>query len=97
MGDYKLSNKCESDIVNIYEYGIEKYGLKSAQEYIIGLQKLFQTLADHVNIGRDASEFFPSLKRFSHKSHTIFYLESASGAFIVRTLGQSMDYSSHLL
>ncbi len=95
MGVYKLSNESKVDIADIYEYGIEKFGLNRAQDYLIGLHDLFQTLADS-NIGRDASEFFPSLKRFVYRSHVVFYLQTESGVFIVRTLSQSMDYERHL-
>lgn len=97
MGVYKLSKECEVDISDIYEYGIEKFGLNQAQDYLLGLHDVFQLLADNVNMGRDASEFFPSLNRFVYKSHMIFYLHSESGIFIVRTLNQSMDYKRHFL
>lgn len=96
MAVYKLSNESENDISEIYEYGIEKFGLGQAQEYLIGLHQLFQTLAENTNIGRDASEFYPSLKRFAYRSHMIFYLQADSAVFIVRTLNQSMDYERHL-
>ncbi|RLD24187.1 MAG: type II toxin-antitoxin system RelE/ParE family toxin [Bacteroidetes bacterium] len=96
MGAYKLSNTCKIDIEEIYEYGIENFGLTQAQDYILGLHELFQTLGENVNSGRDASEFFPSLRRFTYKSHMIFYLQTKSGIFIVRTLNQSMDYKQHL-
>lgn len=96
MGAYKLSKECEIDISEIYEYGIEKFGLKQAQEYLMGLHDLFQTLAEKSGMGRDASEFYPSLKQFVYKSHRVFYLQSESGIFIVRTLSQSMDFERHL-
>ncbi|WP_436516367.1 type II toxin-antitoxin system RelE/ParE family toxin [Ekhidna sp. To15] len=96
MDAYKLSKECEIDISEIYEYGIEKFGLNQAQEYLIGLHDLFQTLTENSGIGRDASEFYSSLKRFVYKSHMIFYLQSETGIFIVRTLSQSMDYERHL-
>ena len=96
MDVYKLSEECKLDIANIYEFGIEKFGLNQAQQYILGLNDLFQTLADNVDIGRDASEFAPRLKRFSYKSHMVFYLVILSGVLIVRTLSQSMDYERHL-
>ena len=96
MGVYKLSVECKSDLAHIYEYGIDNYGLNQAQDYLLGLHDLFQTLAENVNLGRDASEFFPSLKRFMHKSHMIFYLHSNSGVLIVRTLKQRMYYEQNL-
>lgn len=96
MGAYKLSEEARNDIANIYEYGIEKFGLTEAQSYLSGLHNILETISDHANIGRDASEFFPSLKQFVYKSHMIFYLSGNSVVFVARVLSQSMDYNRHL-
>ncbi len=96
MGVYRLSNESENDIAGIYEYGIEKFGILQAQEYLIGLHNLFQTLTENPYLGRDASEFSPSLIRFNYKSHMVFYLKSDSDISIVRVLHQSMDYPQYL-
>ena len=73
MGAYKLSKEREIDTSEMYEYGIEKFGLNQAKAYLIGLHDLFQTLTEDSEIGRDASEFYTSLKRFVYKSHMVFY------------------------
>ena len=96
MGVYKVSGKAESDLTNMYEYGIERFGLKQAQAYLFGIHDIFQVLSDNINLGRDASDFVLSLKRFSYKSHTIFYLDSDIDILIVRVLNQSMDYEKNL-
>jgi toxin ParE1/3/4 len=96
MGVYKVSGKAESDLTNMYEYGIERFGLKQAKTYLLGIHDMFQVLSDNVNLGRDASEFIFSLKRFSYKSHTIFYLATDIDILIVRVLNQSMDYENNL-
>ncbi len=96
MGIYRLSEESVIDVESIYEYGIGKFGLNQAQTYVRELHKLLQTLADNSNIGHDASEFFPLLKRFVYRSHTIFYLGTDSGVLIARILSQSMDYERHL-
>ena len=41
MGVYRLSEKSKIDIVDIYEYGIEQFGLDQAQGYLMGLHDLF--------------------------------------------------------
>lgn len=97
MGVYKISVKAEIDLSKMYEYGIESFGFKQAQTYLLGIHTLFNVLADNANLGRDASEFILSLKRFSYKSHTIFYLATDIDIFIVRVLNQSMDYESNVL
>jgi len=57
-------------------------------------KKFFDLLAINSELGRDASEFMPMLKRFSFRAHTIFYLEIATGIFIIRVLGQRVDYEN---
>ncbi|AXO79303.1 type II toxin-antitoxin system RelE/ParE family toxin [Olleya aquimaris] len=92
MGVYKVSGKAESDLAKMYEFGIETFGLKQAQSYLFGIHDIFQVLSDNINLGRDASEFILSLKRFFYKSHTIFYLAIDDDILIFRVLNQSMDY-----
>ena len=96
MGVYKLSKESEVDITGIYEYGIEKFGILQAQDYLLGMHDLFQTLTNNPQIGRDASEFAHSLKRFVYNSHVVFYLDTTSGILIIRVLHHSMDYQRHL-
>ncbi len=96
MGVYRLSAESENDIADIYEYGIEKFGILQAQSYLLGMHDLFQTLTKNTHIGRDASEFSSSLKRFAYKSHMVFYLKSDPGILIIRVLHHSMNYQRHL-
>ncbi len=96
MGVYKVSVKSEIDLTKMYEYGIETFGLKQAKSYLLGMHTMFQILANNTNLGRDASEYVLSLKRFSYKSHTIFYLTTDIDILIIRVLNQSMDYETNL-
>ena len=54
MGVYKVSRKVEIDLAKMYEYGIERFGLKQAQTYLLGMHTLFQILANNTTLGRDA-------------------------------------------
>src|SRR5680860_30991 len=96
MSVYKLSRKAEIDLAAMYEFGIYKFGLSQAQKYFIGMHEAFEVLAKNIDLGRDASEFIADLKRFSYKAHTIFYLQTASGIFIIRVLSHRMDYERNL-
>ncbi|PVW17183.1 type II toxin-antitoxin system RelE/ParE family toxin [Marixanthomonas spongiae] len=96
MGVYRLSIKADLDIAELYEHGIATFGLLQAQKYVTGMHHHFQTLSNNAELGRDASEFAPSLLRFVYKAHTIFYRITDDGVFIVRILGQSMDYPRHI-
>lgn len=96
MGVYKVSKEADHDLAKTYEYGIETFGLKQAQTYLLGLHDMFQTLADTSKMGRDASEYGERLKRFSYKSHIVFYMINDTGVFVVRVLNQQMDFERHL-
>ncbi len=92
MAVYDLSGKAEIDLAELYEFGIYKFGLSQARKYLYGMHEAFEILAENIDLGRDASEFIAELKRFSFQSHTIFYLHTATGIFILRVLSQRMDY-----
>ncbi len=62
MAVYKLSGKAEIDLAKMYEYGIEIFGLRQAQTYLLGMHTLFNVLADNTNLGRDASEYILYIK-----------------------------------
>ncbi|QLG46937.1 type II toxin-antitoxin system RelE/ParE family toxin [Costertonia aggregata] len=96
MAVYKLSSKAEIDLAEMYEFGIYKFGLSQAQKYFYSMHETFEVLSENMNLGRDASEFISDLKRFAYKAHTIFYLHTASGIFILRVLSQHMDYERNL-
>jgi len=96
MGVYKLSRKAEIDLAAMYEFGIYKFGLTQAQQYFYAMHDAFDVLSENMDLGLDASEFIPDLKRLSYKAHTIFYLQATSGIYIIRVLSQRMDYNSNL-
>jgi len=96
VADYRLSNLAESDLAGIADYTIEAFGLERARDYRDGLGDCFQRLADNPNLGRNADEFLPELKRYSHRSHEVFYLVLQPGVFIVRVLHGRMDIERHL-
>ena len=96
MGVYKLSTKAEIDLAKMYEFGIRKFGLLQAQKYFLEMHDVFQVLDENADLGRDASEYIEDLKRFSFKAHTLFYLQTTSGIFILRVLSQRMDYEQNL-
>lgn len=96
MGVYSTSRAAESDLANIYEFGILKFGVEQARKYLLKLHTTLQTLAKTPDIGRNASEFSLGLKRFAYESHIIFYQTTDEEIFIIRVLNQSMDFERHL-
>ncbi len=96
MSDFHLSVEADEDILEIARFSIEIWGLQQSLKYKEELHNCFKLLAKNPEIGRNASFYSPSLKRYSYKAHTIFFKEVVDGIFIVRILGQRMDFESHL-
>jgi toxin ParE1/3/4 len=96
MGIYKLSKASETDLEEIFEYGIFRFGLDQAKTYVIEMEQHFKVLAENVNLGRDASLLAVGLKRFNCAAHVIFYLPITNGILVVRILHQSRDFERHL-
>lgn len=80
----------------MYEFDIKKFGLNQAQKYFIEMHETFEILGKNADLGRDASNYISDLRRFSYKSHTIFYFKSTVGIYIIRILSQRMDYEQNL-
>jgi len=96
MSVYKNSVEAEFDLSNIYEYGLLYFGIEQAKAYFTGLDSVLNSLAKNPNLGRNAHEFYPELRRFLYQSHIIFYLPTEYGILVVRLMHQSMDYNDNL-
>lgn len=96
MESYRLSEKADSDLADIYEHGILNFGLDQAQLYLSGIHDRFETLAKNPMLGRDAKEFAPNLRRFAYQSHSIFYVPQGQNILIVHVLRKEADLQRHL-
>lgn len=96
MHKYILSLKADSDVDDITDYTLEVWGEAQTHDYIANLLQCFEYLAIRSELGRNAAEYAPQLKKFNYKAHTIFYEETENGIFVVRILGQRQDFERHL-
>jgi toxin ParE1/3/4 len=96
MGECRFSKKAAMDLEAVAEYTIERFGIEQARRYRDDLRACFDQLLDNPRLGRRAEEFSPGLRRYEHKSHTIFYRTDDSDLFIVRVLHHRMDLARHL-
>lgn len=96
MADYRLSARAEADLAGIADYTIKTFGIEQARQYRDALDACFCTLAENPRLGRSAELLSPGLRRFEHRSHTVFYAEERGDILIVRILHVAMDTSRHL-
>ena len=45
MADYKLSNAAKDDLIRIYHYGVEKFGMTQAEKYFDSFFKYFDIIS----------------------------------------------------
>jgi toxin ParE1/3/4 len=95
MEKYQLTNEAENEIESIYEYSILNFGLTTARDYISGLHKKFEVLADNQSWGSDYGFIRPDLCRYEYRSHSIYYKSLRDGILIVRVLGNRQDPARH--
>ena len=88
---FELSQDADQDILEIGRYTIEEFGIGQSQKYRNGIIETLQLLADNPHIGRRAVEYGRDYRRYTYKSHVIFYRPIDAGIFIVRILGGRVD------
>ena len=96
MANYRLTKKADSDITQLYEYGILNFGLNQAQSYLLGLYDDLDHLVQNPLLGHSAHELSLGLRRFEYQSHVIFYEPEEDGVLVVRILRGEMDFRRHL-
>jgi len=96
MTNYTLSADAEQDVVGIYLYSIEKFGLAQADKYVSEMYGHFSIVGNDHTKGKSCDEVAPGLRRFRYVSHVIYYRPADTGVFILRILHGSMDPGRHL-
>lgn len=96
MSSYTLSGAADADIEAISRDSIGRWGLARAEDYILGLHRVLETLAAFPEAGRDVGELRPGYRRFEHERHSIFYRQIEDGILVVRVLHQRMQPRRHL-
>ena len=82
---YVLSRKAEEDLISIFLYGIDQWGLAQAERYHELLSKTFRFLAENPEAAHERTEITPPVRIHPVKSHLIVYRHDAHGeVFIIR-------------
>ena len=96
MADYRLSNKADEDLTDIYLYTHKTFGAAQADAYLQALEERFVALAEKPTLGRRIDHVRDGYLRFEHGRHAIFYRTAKYGVLIVRVLHARMDVQRHL-
>jgi toxin ParE1/3/4 len=88
MSEYRLTKAADTDLLQIFVYSIQTFGLARAEAYRDSLLRCFQLLAEYPRLGRMADMFAPGARRHEHARHVIFYDEQPYGVLITAIIHQ---------
>jgi toxin ParE1/3/4 len=90
-----ISLRARSDILNIHSYLAER-SLVAANRLLPRFSQRFDELREFPFIGRDRSEFRPSLRGLLVEGYIAFYIVEADRVVIVRVLDGRMNIEREL-
>ena len=86
MENYELSKAADKDFEDIFEYGIDTFGLDQALEYQAGMKKRFVELAKQPKLYQAVDDIRDGYRRSVYGKHSIYYRIVAKGIQIMRIL-----------
>ncbi len=87
MATYKLTVAADQDFEQIFEYGLDNFGLKIAIRYQNALKERFEILAENPVL-YPVTELREGYRRSVCGVHSVYYCESQDGVEIIRILGR---------
>ena len=97
MARLVLSEAADRDLIEIGDFGIERWGVDRAATYVQTLQESFDLLLRHPFAGRARGEIAPDLRSLRHRSHIILYRVDGDSVIVARILHVAADPESSLL
>ena len=80
----------DNDLLDIFIYGCEKFGVDTAEAYIYRLEAGIQQLTGHPQSGRSIERVAEGIRALPVVSHVIYYQVTDTTIDIIRILHKSM-------
>jgi toxin ParE1/3/4 len=81
----------DADLVGIWHYTAEEWGVERADRYVTEIRKRIEGLTTGATASRSADDVRKGLRRAISGRHVVFFRESGARIEVVRVLHQSMD------
>ncbi|MFZ5834865.1 MAG: type II toxin-antitoxin system RelE/ParE family toxin [Pseudomonadota bacterium] len=85
---YHLSEAADADLERLYEWGIDRYGVKTADQYYDALIARLGQIADVPQIWQGVDHIRAGYRRSVYGAHSIYYRVETKGVLIVRIIGR---------
>ncbi len=73
MADYQLSNAAKNDLIRIYHYGVEKFGITQADKYFDTFFKYFAIISEQPFAFERIDHIKKGYRRCACGSDSIYY------------------------
>jgi toxin ParE1/3/4 len=87
MANFKLTSKASADIDRIYDFGIDRFGLTRANQYLDMLEQRFNELAKTPLTYPSVAHIRAEFRRSVCGVHSIYYRITPDGVEIIRVIG----------
>jgi toxin ParE1/3/4 len=88
MASFSLTPKASADIDRIYDFGIDRFGLTQANQYLDALEQRFNEIAETPLLYPAVDHIRAGHRRSVCGVHTIYYRINTKGVEIIRVIGQ---------
>ena len=88
MPNYKLTPEADADFENIFDYGIDAFGVEQAIAYALALENRFEELGDNPQLYPEVNGIRNGYRRSVCGVHSIYYRIVADTVEIMSVLGR---------
>lgn len=92
-----VTPKAEADMIGVWVYTCEEWGVDQADKYLDQLEEGMKQLINHPSLGADYAHVLPGYRRLQVEHHAVFYKAVEPEVLVVRVLHDSMDAPARLL
>jgi toxin ParE1/3/4 len=94
MVKYRLSSAADQDFEQLFEYGIDNFGLARAKSYVDGLIIQFQSIAENPLHYQAVDHIRKGYRRSVYGKHAIYYVVSNDkihGTYILKKSNSNLN------
>ena len=95
--NFQVRQAADNDLLDIFIYGCEQFGVDAAEAYIYRLEAGIQQLTEHPKSGRSIEQIIAGVRALPVVSHVIYYQVTDTTIDIIRALHKSMLPEKHLI
>ncbi|MBB4064374.1 type II toxin-antitoxin system RelE/ParE family toxin [Gellertiella hungarica] len=91
---YRTTTEADRELIEIYVFGAERFGVQQSEQYLEGLFQTFDLLAENPYLARERRELNPPMRLHPYGAHMIVYTITGDDILIVRVLHGRQDWQT---